>query len=295
MNLINNKREDSSLSSSHDGFVMIEPVDTDVVMVNDERDDDEVVVKQKEEDLLVVGNVVEITEQTLQTPMRNRRNNPGNRRSQMRLARGVSASNSQPKRPVTHFLCLLLSDNVKMTSTMQRVQDEIVENFSLPQYARVNVLNDLHVSISILSLKSREEESLVLSIVEQTRMDGLNKVSMGLTGISRFRSDVVWGKPSFRYIEEYRAMQEWRRVLNNALEEYVIDGVRPWVPHATIMKTNSKHKPRAVFTEEMERFGTRLVGDGIEPSDVYHVSLLSCKKDANHSYIRCGQIPLAKT
>jgi len=199
-----------------------------------------------------------------------------------------------PRKPLTHFLCLVSAGDSHLTNALCDVQNAVVEQFRLPPEIRVNVKDDLHVTLMVLSLQSDEEEKYVLQVVEQSKELGpANGISTNFNGLGRFGGQVLWARPDFPKREEYLKMLEWRNHIHRSLIEFSCDN-RPWSPHATIMKTSKlrRNYRDILITDEMAQFASDIFrkNEAFPAQAIHTVTLMSCMKDGEGRYIRRGTV-----
>ena len=197
---------------------------------------------------------------------------------------------------VTHFICLEMR-HPTLNQTMLNVQNAIVSSFNLPDRARVNVTDDLHVTLLVLNLQNQEEERRVLDTLEATKHVGpAHRVLFGADSIGRFRDQVIWARPQFADLDDRDRLEAWRLLLFERLKDFVKDGSRSWTPHATIIKTKAVPPPKPELTEEMVELGVKVLLEtsGIQQAmvETTRVSLFNCLKNPDGTYIRVGHVDL---
>jgi 2'-5' RNA ligase len=259
--------------------------------------------KESQKDIVDVGPVspqfgAETNPRTRPVQQRNHdgtRRDHRNNRTKEHISSAFAGQNPRrpPRKMVTHFLCLLMSDNEDLTSKVRTIQDDIVNRFGLPDRARVNVKDDLHISLLVLNLPSKEDESRVLSVLENTRQFGPSRIRVGIDTINRFGDSVLWARPRFAELCEHANLAQWRSELSEHLVEFVCDAKRDWHPHATILKTKAVRSPKPILSEEMASHGHNIlqaIGANEGVCDVTGLSLLSCAKSSDGAYLRCGVV-----
>ena len=78
--------------------------------------------------------------------------------------RGAWAPKEKAKQ-LTHFLCMVTAKDTLMTEALTQTQDKLIAKFNLPSEIRVNVVDDLHVTLLTLHLPTPEDEVKVLETV----------------------------------------------------------------------------------------------------------------------------------
>ena len=198
-----------------------------------------------------------------------------------------------PRKKLSHFLCLVAAADESLTSKLVSIQDTIIEKHGLPKGIKVNVKDDLHITLMTLSLDSEEAENLVLDAVRRTKESGPSSLSIGMSGISNFGTRVMWARPAFPNQDEFLKMSAWRELVLESMRDLCCDSDRDWSPHATIMKTSKlRGEERDIaITEEMVMSGDALFRTSEHPpQEIREISLFSVKKDSEGRYIRRGTV-----
>jgi 2'-5' RNA ligase len=199
----------------------------------------------------------------------------------------------KPRQPLTHFICLILASDTNLTSELIRAQDVVIKDFQLPARVRVNVMNDLHVTVTLLSLSSAEAEARALQIFEALKHLGPPRsIDIGVHGIDRFGESVLWARPVFPNGGQFRSLLEWRKAANRELKDLILHDRRPFIPHATIAKTSrlGRGAKTAAITDDIVKAANALLPEPFPPQRVSSLTLLSCRKDSDGRYIRCGEV-----
>jgi len=212
---------------------------------------------------------------------------PATREADARGADEDEDEDAEPRLPAQvpetafFFGAVVLSDSVRRFA--RGVQDAMVREYALPERARVNVLDDLHITlVPSMYPRSRAAEvrGALVGAVADARCEPFD---VRLVGVATFGDAVVWGVPAFQPSHAPHAMQRafGRRWLGPPPAK---ERAR-WTPHATLLKT--KRVPRDPGTGRKPR----LLVDTDKYSRVFleqpdeHVR---CRVSAVQLLISCG-------
>jgi len=130
------------------------------------------------------------------------------------------------------FGAILFSEPVRRFA--QRMQDAIVFEHDFPDGARVNVLEDLHITL-VPSVFPRSRAAFVRDALVRAVQDSrCEPFQVRLVGTAAFGRSVIWAAPSFDPPRAPAAMQLTflRRWFGQEARQRP-----PWTPHATLLKT----------------------------------------------------------
>ena len=190
---------------------------------------------------------------------------------------------SAPKRKqATHFVCLTFLEP-SILEHLQRLQDSIVQRYSLPDEVRVNVNPDFHISLLILSVPDQASVELVSRKLKNFQVPPSVYVDIK-NSTGTFGDRVLWIKPQFEPTQ-LLTLNQWRETLKSELKDFELRPEESWTPHGTIIKSRSMK-----FPVDIKDYASIAFGEQSYEFLQTKICFLSCQKDDNGRYHRIHEL-----